>query len=512
MMGRGKPEGRKPLTRGRKKSDGVVVPEKQPNKDRARARSAEDVEGRTRTKGNSGERDTCRIQSRESVKSGLARVREAARRDRKQRFTSLYHHVYNVETLRKAYRGLKRRAVAGIDGVTWREYGKGLEEKLDDLSQRLKRGAYRAKPVRRIYIKKEDGSERAIGVPTTEDKVVQMAVVVVLNQIYEVDFLGFSNGFRPGRDQHKALDALAVSLHEKSVRWVLDADIRGFFDALDHEWLLRFVEHRIGDKRILRLLKKWLKAGVMEGEKHVQTDKGAIQGGCISPLLGNIYLHYVFDLWAHQWRHREARATITLARYADDLVVGFSNRADGQRFEAALRERFAKYGLELHPEKTRLIEFGRFAETNRKKRGQGKAETFEFLGLTHIYGKSREGKPLLLRRTSQKRMHKKLREVKDKLRRNLQWSTPQMGTYLAAVLRGHVAYYGVPTNSRALGVFRFALGYLWKRALERRSERTRVKWTRMRRLIDKWLPPARICHPYPSQRFYATTRGRSPVR
>ena len=496
----------------REKSDSVVVPAKLPNKARAAAWGAEAVEGRTLAKGNSHKTDTRRTQRRGSVKSGLARVREAAQKDRRQRFTALYHHVYDVDALREAYKGLKKDAVAGVDGVTWKAYGEELEKNLQDLSARLKRGAYRAKPVRRVHIKKSSGGQRPLGIPTLEDKIVQRATTMVMNAIYEVDFLGFSYGFRPGRSQHMALDALAVGLHEKGVKWVLDADIRGFFNALDHEWLVNFVEHRIGDRRIIRLLKKWLKAGVLEEGEHVVPKAGAIQGGSISPLLGNVYLHYVFDLWAHQWRRRHARGSVTIVRYADDIVVGFEHQSDGRRFLAELRTRFAEFALELHPDKTRLLEFGRYAITNRQRRGEGKPETFEFLGFTHICSRNRRGYAKLVRKTSRTRFRNKIKHVRRVLRHTPEWSIPTMGKYLADVLRGHVAYYGVRGNSRRLVAFRYELGLLWKSALERRSERTRVRWDRMARLIVRWLPPARVCHPYPEVRFRARTRGRSPVR
>lgn len=470
------------------------------------------VEGRELAKGNSIGSNTCRTQGRGSVNQGLDRVREAARRESKQRFTALLHHVYEVERLRAAYRSLRKDAAAGVDEVTWKSYGEELEDNLQDLSDRLRRGAYRASPVRRAYITKASGGQRPLGVPTLEDKIVQRAVVEVMNVIYEQDFLGFSYGFRPGRSQHQALDALAVGLHEKNVKWVLDADIQGFFDTLDHGCLMRFVEHRIGDQRILRLLHKWLRAGVLEDGEFVGREAGTVQGGSISPLLANIYLHYALDLWVHQWRKRHARGEVIIVRYADDFVVGFEHQDDGTRFLGALRERLATFSLTLHPDKTRMLEFGRFAITNRRRRGEGKPETFEFLGFTHICGRSRRGRAMLLRKTSRKRFQVKLVEIHRILRRRLNWSIPQMGTYLRAVLRGHVAYYGVPTNSRAIAAFRYALGRIWKRVLERRSERTRVRWDRMRRLIDRWLPPARVCHPYPSVRFVARTQGRSPVR
>jgi group II intron reverse transcriptase/maturase len=496
----------------REKSDSSIVLEKPPNKPEAKAEGAEVVEGRELAKGNPNGHDTRRTQGRGSVSNGLERVREAARRDKKLRFTALMHHIYNVERLREAYAGLNKGASAGVDEVTWKAYGEELETNIRALADRLKRGAYRASPVRRVTISKRDGRERHLGVPTLEDKIVQRATVEVLNAIYEQDFLGFSYGFRPGRGQHQALDALAVGIHDKTVRWVLDADIRGFFDTLDHGWLAKFIEHRVGDRRVVRLIQKWLKAGVLADGEHIHAELGTVQGGSISPLLANIYLHYVLDLWLHQWRRRQARGEIIVVRFADDFVVGFEHRDDGVRFETALRQRLAEFGLELHPEKTRMIEFGRFAETNRGSRGEGKPESFVFLGLRHIYGRSRRGSALLLRRTCRESFRAGLSRVKETLRRHSWWSVPQMGEYLGAAMRGHAGYFGVPTNSRALWAFRDAVVWLWKRALERRSERTRVTWARMMRLSTRWIPPAVIRHPYPSERFAVRTQGRSRMR
>jgi RNA-directed DNA polymerase len=500
---------------GREKSDSSVVPEKSPNKPaeaRKREEGAEAMEGRGLAKGNPSEHDTRRTQSRESVKSGLERVREAAQRDKDLRFTALMHHIYDDARLREAYFRLNKDAAAGVDGVTWKAYGEELETNIRALADRLKRGAYRASPARRATISKQNGGERHLGVPTLEDKLVQRATVEVLNEIYEQDFLGFSYGFRPGRGQHDALDSLAVGLHEKKVRWVLDADIRGFFDTLDHGWLVKFIEHRIGDRRVVRLIQKWLKAGVLADGEHIAGTVGTVQGGSISPLLANIYLHYVLDLWADQWRKRHAHGEVIIVRYADDFVVGFYHQEDGERFQAVLRQRLAEFGLELHPDKTRMIEFGRFAATNRAHRGEGKGESFVFLGLRHIYARTRRGRATLWRLTSRKSFRAGLREIKATLQRCSWWKIPQMGKYLAAALEGHYAYFGVPNNSKLLWAFRHAVVWLWKRALERRSERTRVKWTRMERLVARWIPPAKIRHPYPSDRFAVRTRGRSRMR
>ena len=428
------------------------------------------------------------------------------------RFTTLFHHVADIEALREAYLGLKRKAAPGVDGVTWQQYGEELEANLRDLSARLKRGAYRAKPVRRVYIPKADGRQRPLGVTALEDKLVQAAAVGVLNAVYEVDFLGFSYGFRPGRGQHDALDALVVGVERGRVNWVLDADIRGFFDAIDHGWLMRFVEHRIADRRVLRLIQKWLNAGVLEDGERTRSKTGTPQGGSASPFLANVYLHYVFDLWAHQWRRRQGRGDVRIVRYADDVVVGFERKGDAERFLANLHERFARFGLELHPTKTRLIEFGRFAADNRRRRGLGKPETFDFLGFTHICGQSANGYFRVERQTMRKRTRAKLADIKAELKRRRHRSVPEQGAWLRSVLNGHYRYYGVPHNSRALRVFRFQVARHWRRALLRRSQKGRMPWKRMSRFIQRWLPWPRICHPYPIHRFGVTIRGRSPVR
>jgi group II intron reverse transcriptase/maturase len=491
------------MMNGYGKSDSPVVPEKFPNK--APKRAAEEMEARGLAKGNPPESNAPRTQSRIGAPSALERVRQAARKDKKQRFTALFHHVYEIEQLRRAYDEVKRNAAPGIDGETWNHYGENLEKNLQDLSERLKRGAYRAKPVRRVYIPKADGRQRPIGLPVLEDKIVQRAVVEVLNAIYESDFLGFSYGFRPKRHQHQALDALWMGIYTQKVSWVLDADIRAFFDTLNHEWLVKFIEHRIADRRIVRLIQKWLSAGVLEEGKRVQSEVGTVQGGSISPLLANIYLHYVFDLWTQQWRKKQARGDIIVVRFADDFVVGFQYRDEAQRFLAELHERFTQFGLELHPDKTRLIEFGRFAVQTRKKRGAGKPETFNFLGFTHICGKTREGKFTVLRQTMRKKWQAKLKELTIELRRRMHHTVPEQGAYLRSVVAGHMRYYGVPMNSTAIGAFREKVNRLWHKVLKRRSDKHRLSWERMSRLIDRYIPAARICHPYPSQRLRVST-------
>jgi group II intron reverse transcriptase/maturase len=438
-------------------------------------------------------------------------VREVARRDKDARFTALLHHV-DLDRLRAAYRAIRPQAAPGVDGMTWAAYGQDLENNLQDLHRRLHAGSYRARPSRRSYIPKADGRLRPLGIATLEDKILQRAVVEVLNAVYETDFLGFSYGFRPGRNPHHALDALTVGIWRRTVNWVLDADIRDFFTNLDHGWLEAFLEHRIAHKRVLRLVRKWLSAGVIEDGNWSQTTEGAPQGASVSPLLANVYLHYVFDLWAEWWRRRHAHGDVIIVRWADDFIVGFEHEADAQRFLVELRERFTKFGLELHPDKTRLIEFGRFAATNRQARGLGKPETFDFLGFTHICATMRDGRFWVRRITISKRMRAKLREVKDQLKVRRHQPIPDQGQWLASVVRGHRAYYAVPGNRAAVATFRTQVTKLWHEALERRSQRTRVNWIRMDRLATRWLPPARVMHPFPEVRFRARTQGRSPVR
>ncbi len=465
---------------------------------------AEGVEGRGQAKGNASLQNTPRTQGREGVHSARERIRQAAKTDKGRRFTALFHHVYDIESLREAYVCLKRDAAPGVDGETWRTYGEQLEAHLADLSGRLQRGAYRAKPVRRVLIPKADGRQRPLGVTTLEDKLVQRALATVLNCIYETDFLGFSYGFRPGRRPHDALDALSVGIHRKYVNWVLDADIRGFFDAIDHECLVKFIEHRIADRRVVRLIQKWLSAGVLADGEWARSDVGTPQGGVISPLLANVYLHYVFDLWVRDWR-RQAKGDVIVVRYADDFIVGFQHEWEAKRFWEDLRERLAAYQLELHPDKTRLLEFGRRAATNRERSGRGKPETFAFLGFTHVCGKTRKGRFTVLRLTMRKRLRAKLQEIKTALRQRWHDPVPEVGRWLGSIIRGHLNYYGVPLNFRALEAFHHQVTCLWKRALSRRSQKAHVTWERMRRLVRRWLPPVRIAHPYPDQRLCLRT-------
>jgi RNA-directed DNA polymerase len=491
------------------KSDRSVLPAKPPNN--AADAVAEVVEGRDLAEGNTTSKTRPGHRAGLSAPSALDRVRRIAAANKDARFTALLHHV-DVDRLRAAYWALKPKAAPGVDGVTWTDYGQDLEENLRDLHARVHRGSYRARPSRRVYIPKADGRLRPLGIAALEDKILQRATVEVLNTIYETDFLGFSYGFRPGRSPHHALDALAAGIVKRKVNWVLDADVRDFFTRLDHAWLERFLEHRIADRRVLRLIRKWIGAGVIEDGAWMSCDEGVPQGASASPLLANIYLHYVFDLWADQWRRRHARGDVILVRFADDYVAGFEHREDAERFLADLRERFAEFNLELADEKTRLIEFGRFAAQRRKARGFGRPETFDFLGFTHCCAQTQNGRFLLKRITISKRMRAKLREVKTELMRRRHLPIPEQGQWLAGVVRGHRAYYAVPGNIDAVHAFRTQATRHWYRALRRRSQRTRLDWKRMDRLATQWLPPARMMHPFPDARFDARTRGRSPVR
>ena len=415
----------------------------------------------------------------------------------------MLHHV-DPGRLRAAYRVINPKAAPGVDQVTWAAYGQDLEANLQDLYQRVQQGRYRASPSRRVYIPKADGRQRPLGIATLEDKIVQRAVTGVLNAVYEVDFLGFSYGFRPGRGPHRALDALAAGIMRKKVNWVLDADIRDFFGQLDQDWLRKFLGHRIADKRVLRLIGKWLAAGVIEDGTWSETVAGSPQGASVSPLLANVYLHYVLDLWADWWRSRFAHGDVIIVRWADDFIVGFEHRDDAERFLEELRSRFAKFGLELHPGKTRLIEFGRRAARNRAARGEGRPETFAFLGFTHICAVSQSGRFWVRRKTDSKRMRAKLMTVKDQLRQRRYLPLPDQGKWLASVVRGHQAYYGVPGNYRAVHAFRTQVTRHWYQALRRRSQKNRLPWTRMNRIVTRWLPLTRIVHPFPEVRFAAT--------
>ena len=489
------------------KSDSPIVPAKPSNK--AVEAVAEVVEGRGLAKGNTDSKARAGLRAGLDVSPALDRVREVARQDKQARFTALLHHV-DLDRLRAAYRAIRPQAAAGVDGGTWGAYGQDLEANLGDLLERVHTGRYRAAPSRRVYIPKADGRLRPLGIATLEDKIVQRAVVEVLNAVYETDFLGFSYGFRPGRSPHDALDALATGIERKKVNWVLDADIRDFFTSLDHDWLMKFVEHRIADPRVLRLIRKWVTAGVIEDGTWTASE-GAPQGASASPLLANVYLHYVLDRWVRQWRKRHAHGDVIIVRFADDFVAGFEHKADAEQFLADLRERFSKFNLELHPDKTRLIEFGRNAARTRRARGEGKPETFDFLGFTHICGKSKNGRFWVKRVTVSKRMRAKLSEINIELKKRRHQPIPVQGQWLGSVVRGHLAYYAVPGNTDAVAAFREQVTRHWLKALRGRSQRTRLTWTRMNRMATRWLPRARIMHPFPNVRFDGRTQGRSPV-
>ena len=493
----------------RGKSDGCVVPAKPANK--AATAVAELVEERHPAKGNMASKTCPGHRAGSGALSALDRVREVARQNKEARFTALLHHV-DVDRLRAAYWAIRPNAAPGVDGVTWEAYGHELEANLRDLHARLHAGRYRAKPSRRAYIPKADGRQRPLGIATLEDKIVKRAVNEILNTIYEEDYMSLYYGFRPGRGPHDALDALAVGIERKKVNWVLDADIRDCFTNLDHGWLGKFLEHRIADRRVLRLIEKWLAAGVIEAGEWSETLQGAPQGASVSPLLANVYLHYVFDLWADWWRRRYARGDVIIVRFADDFIVGFEHKDDAQRFLAELRERLARFSLELHPDKTRQNVFGRYAAERRLARDLGKRETFDFLGFTHICARMRDGRFWVRRITISKRMRAKLREVKDQLKWRRYQPIPEQGRWLGSVVRGHCAYYAVPGNRAAVAAFRTQLTRHWHAALERRSQRTRINWSRMARLATRWLPPARVMHPFPDVRLRVRTQGKSPVR
>ncbi len=484
---------------GHGQSDGPVVPANLLNK----AAAAEAGEERGPAMGNTAGETRPGRSAGSGVSSELGRVRQVAQRDKEARFTALLHHV-SLERLVMAYWDLSPKAAPGVDGVTWADYGQDLVANLRDLHDRVHSGRYRASPSRRAYIPKADGRQRPLGIATLEDKILQRAVVEVLNAVYEADFLGFSYGFRPGRGPHQALDALTAGIYRKKVNWVLDADIRDFFGQLDRDWLRKFLGHRIADKRVLRLVDKWLGAGVIEDGTWTQSEKGSPQGASVSPLLANVYLHYVLDLWADWWRKRHAHGDVIIVRFADDFIVGFEHQEDAEAFLAGLRERSAKFGLDLHPDKTRLIEFGRRAARDRAARGDGKPETFQFLGFTHICATSRGGRFWIRRKTDSKRMRAKLKQAKAEIMRRRHLPVPDQGRWLASVVRGHQAYYGVPGNYDAVHAFRTQVTRHWHRALSRRSQKGQVTWTRMNRLVTRWLPPTRITHPFPEQRFAAS--------
>lgn len=481
-------------------SDSGVVPVKGSNQ--GGQPTAESLEGRPGTKENVREPHMRPTQGDKRVSQGLEGVRRAAKERKEEKFTALLHHL-TIDLLRESFHSIKRSAAAGVDQVTWKEYEQGVEDRLRDLHDRVHREAYRAQPSRRVYILKDDGRQRPLGVAALEDKIVQVAVTRILNQIYETDFVGFSYGFRPGRSQHQALDALTVGIERKRVNWILDLDIRGFFDNLNHEQLVQYVEQRIADPRILRLIRKWLKAGVMEDGEWKETKVGTPQGSSISPLLANVYLHYALDLWVVAWR-KQALGAVIMVRYADDVVLGFENREEAERLRGELQEQLRNVGLELHPEKTRMIEFGRFAEQNRKRKGAGKPETFDFLGFTHVCGRTRTAKRFTVKRkTVGKRMRAKLQEIRQKLRQRMHDPVPKTGKWLRSVVQGYFNYHAIPGNGNRLLAFRDAVIRYWRQILGRRSQKSRIDWERMSRLVKRWIPSVRISHPYPSARFDA---------
>lgn len=491
-----------------RKSDESVVPLTSANNDATEA-SAESIEERDSARRNTDTTASDRTQDRTSPsRSSLDSVREAARRDPQLCMTSLLHHV-SEEALLEAFYDLKKHAAVGVDEVTWHEYEQSLEDRIVDLHDRIHRGGYRPKPSLRVWIPKADGGKRPLGIAALEDKIVQQAVLWVLNCIYEQDFVNFSYGFRRFRCQHDALDALTTALVTKRVNYVLDADIQGFFDAIDHDRLLEFLSRRIGDRRILRLIRKWLKAGIMEDGEWSETSTGSPQGSVISPLLSNVYLHYVLDQWVQWWRQTHACGDVIIVRYADDFVMGFQHQADAEAFLAALRIRFAEHGLTLHPEKTRLLEFGRFASSNRRRRNEGKPETFDFPGFTHVCGRTKRGRFIVWRLSIRKRLAATLHKVKTLLRKRLNWSLGDVGRWLRSVATGWLRYHAVPGNSVRIRRFLHSLSRLWLRSLRRRSQRGSRGWTwdRMRGIVNRYLPKPRILHPYPEARLHAKLKA-----
>ena len=488
-----------PMMNGVEESDSSIVPRKPTNK--ARQLAAEPVEGSDGTKRNAGLPSTSRTQRRGIVSQALTRIREAITRNKTEKLTALLHHV-SIDNLRRAFDELRKDAAPGVDGMTWEHYGEELERNLTTLHRQVQAGTYRAQPSRRTYIPKPDGQPRPLGIAALEDKLVQTAVVAILTPIYEAEFLGFSYGFRPGRSQHQALDALYVGITRRKVNWVLDADIARLFDTISHEWLIKFIEHRIGDRRIIRLIQQWLTAGVMEDGRKIETEEGTPQGAVISPLLANIYLHYTLDLWVKQWRRRHATGDMVIVRYADDSVTGFQHRRDAERFLSELQARLTRLALTLHADKTRLIEFGRFAADTRRRRGHDKPETFNFLGFTHFCDRRQSNGTFLVgRQTKRSSAVSKLRAIKDELRARMNQSIDSMGRWLGAVLRGHYAYFAIPKNTRSLQHFYDAVCRLWLKRLRRRGQRRKLAWARMSTYIKRYLPRPHIVHPWPNKRF-----------
>lgn len=484
-----------------RESDGSIVPKKLLNKTAMQNAAAETVEGRVPTKGKPVAGTTVRTQCRVAVQESLSRVRQARDGRKVEQFTALLHHVYSIDTLITAFYSLNRKAIAGVDKTTCGEYERDLAQNLSGLSERLQKGSYTPPPVERIYVPKANGKERPIGIPTIEDKTVQKAMVMILSQIYEVDFLNFSYGFREKRSPHDALDAVTVALETPKINWVFDADLKGFFDCLSHDWLIKFMEHRIADKRVIRLIKRWLRAGVLEKGELKVAEKGTPQGGSISPLLANVYLHYVLDLWVDWWRSNKAQGEVVIIRYADDFVIGFQYYSDAKIFAKELRKRLSKFNLKLNEQKTHMIQFGRFAERDRDERGKGKPETFDFLGFTHICGKSKKGNYRVIRHTIAKRMRAKLKELKALLRQRMHWKIREVGKWLGKVLTGHFNYYGVHYNWVKIKIFRYELVRLWFKSLRRRSQRSTINWDKMMLISKRYLPIPKLTHVYPTQRL-----------
>lgn len=481
------------------KSDEVIVAMKRTNK--AGVAVAESVERRASAERSLGGHAVAGTQRPAESDVGLVRVREAARWNRSLRFDNLLHHVTHP-LLEQAYRALRKEAAPGVDGVDWNAYGEGLAERLVRLHAAVQSGRYRAQPVRRQWIAKSDGRQRPLGIACVEDKIVQQALVWVLEAIFEVDFLGFSYGFRPGRSQHDALDAVYMAITTRKVSWVLDADIEACFDRIEHRKLLAVLSRRIADRRVLRLIEQTLVAGVVDDGKWQPNRVGVPQGAVISPLLANVFLHDAIDRWVHGWRVRRARGAVSIVRYADDFVVGVQYRDDGERLRAGLEQRLAKYGLRLHPSKTRLIEFGRFAHSNRAQRGVDKPESFDFLGFTHRCGVRRSDGEFCLRRVSiAKRVRAFLQRIKTDLQRRYAMSIAQQGGWLRQKVRGYFQYHAVPGNHAALNAVRREVNRLWLRTLRRRSQRHDLPWSRFTRCVRRWIPSVRILHPYPNQRF-----------
>lgn len=491
-------------------SDSPIVPTKQANE--ARKLAEEFVEERGLTKGNAIQQNTYRTQGRNStVPNELGRIRQIAKRSKDIKFTALFHHI-NQLRLRAAFFNIKKNAAPGIDGKIWRDYETNLEVNIKVLHQKVQQGGYHAKPSRRVYIPKPNGKQRVLGIAALEDKILQKATVEILNAIYEQDFLGFSYGYRPKRNQHRALDALAVGIRSRKINWILNADIGNFFDKINHKWMMKFIGHRIADKRVLHLIQKWLKAGVIEKGKWKPSEEGTSQGSTISPLFSNIYLHYALDMWVQQWRTRHAKGDVIIVRWADDFNIGFQYEYDAKRFQDELKERLNKFSLELSLEKTQLIRFGRFAKTNCHLDGERKPKTFDFLGFTHICRTTGKGIFVVHRKSISKRLTSKLKEVKLELRKRMHESIEKQGNWLCSIVRGYFAYHAVPLNAPALGIFRTQIARMWYKSLRRRSQKTRLTWDKMTKISDRWLPKLKILHPYPEARYRRLTQGRSPVR